>query len=198
MRLGKIVKSNSHIDYICQIYNPADVPVPPTNDDYAFGTFVAIPLTNQRQLVGVIYDTVLFNPEFGRIGPRLSPESDLAIFSPDYLSEKAILTGILTIGMFESNGQIFQGIPRLAATTNAEVETLCESEIRRFHQGNPSINLAYAPLLLNHSSPLAAQLLQRIVKTLADQIFADQNKLLSVLLSDLIWKSQVVPMGGVR
>lgn len=198
MRLGKIVKSNSHVDYICQIYNPADVPAPPRNEDYAFGTFVSIPLNLQRRLVGVIYDTVLFNPEFGRMGPRLSPESDLAIFSPDYLSEKAILTGVLTIGMVDASGQVFQGIPRLAATTNAEVETLDETEIRQFHQGNPSVNLAYAPTLLSHSSPLIAPLLRQIVETLAEQIFPDQNQLLSVLLSDLVWKSQVGQMGGVR
>ncbi len=198
MKLGKIVKSNSHIDYICQIYNPADVPEPPTNENYAFGTFVAMSLNNNLRLVGVIYDTVLFNPEFGRMGPRLSPESDLVIFSPDYLSEKAVLTGVLTIGMIETDGQVFQGVPRLAATTNAEVETIGLNEIRNFHQGNPSVNLAYAPLLLSHPSPLAAHLLQKIVKNLAENIFPEHNKVLSVLLNDLVWKSQVMPLGGVR
>ena len=197
MRLGKIVKSNSHIDYICQIYNPADIPVPPTNDDYAFGTFVSISLNNQRRLVGIIYDTVLFNPEFGRMGPRLSTETDLAIFSPDYLSEKAILTGILTLGMIEANGQVFQGIPRLAAATDAEVETIADDAVRIFHLGNPTINLSYAPLLLNHSSPLAGQLLQKIIKTLAERIFPEHNILLSVVTNDLSWKSQIMPMGGV-
>jgi hypothetical protein len=198
MRLGKIVKSNSHIDYICQIYNQADIPIPPTIEDYAFGTFVAMPLNNHRRLIGIIYDTVLFNPEFGRIGPRLSPETDLAIFSPDYLSEKAVLTGILTIGMFETNGHVIQGIPRIAATTNTEVETIIEEEIRQFHLRDQLINLSYAPILLNHSSSLAPQLLQKIVKTLADSIFPDQSRLLNVLLSDLTWKSQIMPMGGVR
>ena len=37
----------------------------------------------------MIYNTILMNPEFGSLGPRLSPKSELEIFSPDYLNEKA-------------------------------------------------------------------------------------------------------------
>ena len=88
MLIGKIIKSNSHTDYICQVYGHSEVEVTPTADDYAFGTFVRTAQEDDRWLVGIIYDTVLFNPEFGRLGPRLSPEAELSIFSPDYLNEK--------------------------------------------------------------------------------------------------------------
>ena len=44
MRLGKIVKSNSHNDYVCQIDGPGDVPAHPAAEDYAFGTFARIEL----------------------------------------------------------------------------------------------------------------------------------------------------------
>jgi hypothetical protein len=197
MQLGKIVKSNSHIDYICQIYNPNDVPLPPTNEDYAFGTFVKIPISSKQQLVGVVYDTVLFNPEFGRIGPRLFPESDLAVFTPDLLNEKAILIGILTVGMFDNGGNVFQGVPRLSSTTDAIVEKMIDTEIREFHCGNSTLRIGYIPLLLSHSSPLTSLLLQKIVSILVD-LFPDQNNLLSVLQNDLAWKSQVTPLGGAR
>ena len=197
MQLGKIVKSNSHIDYICQIYNPYEVPQAPNSEDYAFGTFIRMDLGDQRQLVGVVYDTVLFNPDFGRQGPRLSPETELAIFSPDYLGERAVLVGILTIGMIYSNGRITQGVPLLAATADVIVERIDEDAIRSFHQGNPSLKIGYSSLLLSHSSPLAIHLLQTITRRLAE-IFPDQVDLLSVLSSDLEWKSQIAPMGGVR
>ena len=89
VRLGKLIKSNSHIDYVCQIYGPGEVEAPPAPADYAFGTFVSIPLDNAaNDLIGLIYDTQLFNPDFGNLGPRLSPVPDLAAFSPDYLAEK--------------------------------------------------------------------------------------------------------------
>jgi hypothetical protein len=197
MQLGKIVKSNSHIDYICQIYNLKDVPLPPTIEDYAFGTFVKIPITNEQQLIGVVYDTVLFNPDFGRIGPRLSPETDLAIFTPDYLNEKVILIGILTVGMLDKDGNIIQGVPRLSSTTDAIVEKMIDTEIRQFHDGNPTLRLGYISLLLSHSSSLTTHLLQKIVYNLID-LFPDQNNLLSVLQNDLAWKSQITPLGGSR
>ena len=197
MQLGKIVKSNSHIDYICQIYNPNDVPISPTNEDYAFGTFVKIPINGKQQLVGVVYDTVLFNPDFGRIGPRLFPEADLAVFTPDLLNEKATLIGILTVGMLETGGNIIQGVPRLSSTTDAIVEKMMDTEIRQFHYGSPTLRLGYISLLLRHSSPLTMHLLQKIVCTLID-LFPEQINLLSVLQNDLAWKSQIASLGGAQ
>jgi hypothetical protein len=38
--IGKLIKSNSHTDYICQICGPGEVKTPPAPANYAFGTFV--------------------------------------------------------------------------------------------------------------------------------------------------------------
>ena len=48
--LGKIAKSNSHTDYVCQVYGPGEVETPPIPADYAFGTFVRIPLDGSAQV----------------------------------------------------------------------------------------------------------------------------------------------------
>ena len=82
---------------------------PPARENYAFGTFVRVELGNDRWLVGLVYDTMLFNPGFGRLGPRLSPEPELAVFSPDYLNEKATLVGITAVGMMDAAGNVGQG-----------------------------------------------------------------------------------------
>jgi len=145
MPLGKIIKSNTHTDYICQVYSPGEVETPPAPEDYAF---VRVEMGNDRWLVGIIYDTMLFNPDFGRLGPRLSPEPELAVFSPDYLNEKATLVGIAAVGMMDVAGNVVQGVPPLAANTDALVERMPDEQIRTFHQGNPIPQLAYAPLLL--------------------------------------------------
>ncbi|MFO7635415.1 MAG: hypothetical protein R6W76_22915, partial [Caldilinea sp.] len=75
--IGKIVKSNSHIDYVCQVYGFGETPQPPAPEDYSFGAFVAAELEQDggagATLVGLIYNTLLMNPEFGSLGPRLSP-----------------------------------------------------------------------------------------------------------------------------
>ena len=195
--LGKIIKSNSHTDYVCQIYGPGEVARPPAREDYAFGTFVRVELGDDGWLVGIIYDTMLFNPDFGRLGPRLSPEPELAVFSPDYLNEKATLIGIAAVGTMSRVGNVMQGVPSLAASTDALVEPLTDEQIRTFHQGSPIPQLAYAPLLLAQGSPLALSLL-RAVTTAVMRLFPDQAALLSVLRDDLEWKAQIAPLGGAR
>jgi hypothetical protein len=93
--IGKIVKSNSHVDYVCQVFGPGEVDVVPAPTEYTFGTFVAVDLDEGAgSLVGIIYNTLLTNPEYGSFGPRLSPRSEVEIFSPDYLAETATLLGV--------------------------------------------------------------------------------------------------------
>jgi len=195
--IGKIIKSNSHTDYICQIYGPGEVETPPTREEYAFGAFVRVELDGSRWLVGLIYDTLLFNPDFGRLGPRLSPEPELAVFSPDYLNEKATLVGIATVGMMDAAGEVIQGVPPLAASSDALVERMSDDQVRAFHQSNPIPQLAYAPLLLAQGSPLALPLLRAVITRLTG-LFPDRAALLTVLQDDLAWKAQVGPLGGVR
>lgn len=197
MILGKIVRSNSHTDYVCQVYSPGEVEQPPAPADYSFGTFVRIALQTRPQswLVGLVYDTILLNPDFGSLGPRLSPQTELAVFSPDYLQEKATLLGITAVGTLPESGPVTQGVPALAALTDAPVEKLAEAQIKIFHQGNPSVRLAYMPLLMSQGSPLTLYLLRGIIAHLR-QLFPEQAGSLAVLQRELVWQSQVAPFGG--
>lgn len=197
MILGKIAKSNSHTDYVCQIFGPRERAKPPAPADYARGTFVRVPIAGtDLALVGLIYDTQLLNPEFGRLGPRLSGEAELAIFSPDYLNEKVTLVGILAIGSIGGDNRCTHGVPRLAATTDALVERLDDAAVWQFHAGNPSLHIDYLPQLLARNNPLILSLLREVMdylKTLAPE---SQRPLLDVLCDDLTWRTQVGPMGG--
>ena len=40
--IGKIVSSNSHIDYVCQVFGRGEIATLPVADDYTFGSFVSI------------------------------------------------------------------------------------------------------------------------------------------------------------
>src|SRR5258706_11877220 len=152
MIIGKIVKSSSHINYVCQIYGPLEIEVPPDVAAYAFGHFVRVAvhsrlsdLSRKRQAkdqsldeesscytVGVIYDTQLLNPTFGSLGPRLSTETQVELFSPDYLTEKAVLVHLVLLGMVEqhrsSSGplkiHIVHGIPSFPLEFHSSVETM--------------------------------------------------------------------------
>ena len=193
--LGKIVKTNAHYDYVGHIYGPGEINAPPQPNEYSLGTFVSIPVDTEQNIIGLIYDTILLNPEYGRFGPRLSPESDLAIFSPDYLQEKTTLIGILPIGLMQKVTDIQQGIPRLIAPTDAPIRPLPPQSIRQFHLPKNCFQLQYLPTLLTLNTPITLPLAQ-IVLTQLLTIFPEQQEKLQLLQQQLSWRSQIIPFGG--
>ncbi|MGD2161484.1 MAG: hypothetical protein PVI81_00015 [Anaerolineales bacterium] len=195
MLLGKIIQSSDHLEYLCQIYRADEVEHPPTPHDFAFGSFVALDLPGDSQMVGVIYNTQLFNPDFGRLGPRLSPQSDLEVFSPDYLQERATLVSIAALGTLKSDGSSNQSPPTLTPQPDALVHGLNEEQIRNFHLEKGRLQLAYAPLLLSRRLPVIPELLLLILDQLND-LFPDRSRLLSLLRDDLLWRARVTPVGG--
>jgi hypothetical protein len=197
--IGKVVKSNAHIDYICQVFNPGETDLMPEPTDYTFGTFVSLALENANgsadQLIGVIYNTLLLNPDFGNLGPRLSPRAELEIFTPDYLSETATLVGIMAVGWRDAGGHYHQGVPALSATVNNFVQRLDEPEVQAFHcdeEGKPC--LRYAPILMGQNNPLAPQLLMTIIDRL-QMLFPASRRQLVVMRNNLAWKNIVQPAG---
>ena len=200
IRIGKIVKSNTHVDYVCQIDAPGETDGQlPEPTDYSFGTFAAIQLENGNQLVGVIYNTLLVNPDFGNMGPRLSPSAELEVFAPDYLAETATLVGLIAVGWIDRSdnplGEHHQGVPVLAGTVNNAVYRLDDEALRAFHctpDGRP--RLTYMPLLLAQNNPLVPTLLLNILDTLGE-LFPAQRDSLGVMRNNLAWKSIVQPTG---
>jgi len=197
--IGKIVKSNSHVDYVCQVFGYGEIAPAPEPASYAFGAFVAIPLEGNSapagRLVGLIYNTLLLNPEFGSLGPRLSPRSEVEIFTPDYLAETATLVGVFAVGWVDANGAVQQGVPSFAATVNCPVQRMNVDAVRAFHrdpQGLPS--LRYASLLLGQNNPLVPPLLINVIDQLTALFPASQNQL-AVMRNNLAWKSIVQPAG---
>lgn len=195
--IGKIVNSNSHTDYICQVYGSGEIDNPPAPADYGFGTFVLMPLSEEAGIVGVVYDTKLFNPDFGNLGPRLSSEPDLEIFSPDYLAEKMTLVGIKTLGVLDSNGDAKQGIPPLSVPGDSVVMKMALEEVKTFHLNSQEmLQIEYAPLLLDRANPHARHLLLGIIDNLRI-IFPEHEKKLSVLYQEWSWQARIKPVGGL-
>ncbi len=210
-QIGVIVNSNSHIDYVCQVFGPFEREQRPAPDAYAFGAFVAIGLpTGHRpdgeadvaayddsraaELVGVVYNTLLVNPNFGNLGPRLSSRTEQAVFTPDLIDETATLVGVLALGWQDANGPQ-QGTPRLAAEVNAAVRRLSDEEVRQFHRdahGRPS--LRYAATLLAQNNPLVPALLLEIIDALGG-LFPQEQAILRVMRDNVAWKSMVRPAG---
>ncbi len=194
MFIGKIISSSSHVDYLCQVYGPGEAERVPEPHDYGFGTLVAVELADGGYLVGAIYNTTLMNPEFGNLGPRLSPREELAVFSPDYLAEKATLVNVVILGAVERGGAVHQGVPVVAASTDARVRRLEREEIIAFHQTEDGLRLAYLPMLATMTHPLAPHLMAQLIATLSE-LFPQEAQRLAILAGNLAWKSRVEPVG---
>ena len=190
MIIGRVVKSNSHVDYVCHIFGPGELPETPRPRDHALGHFVRIPIAGEEQsIVGLIYDTILLNPEFGNLGPRLSPEPELEVFSPDYLNEKAVLVGIVAVGSMGPGGSS-HAVPAMAPVVGAETHVLTDEEVAAFHLEQGRLRLGYLPRLMTLDSPVLTELLVRIASDLEKQ-FPDQAQVLAVWRNNLSWKLRV-------
>lgn len=231
MVIGKIVKSSSHINYSCQISGPLEVEVLPDPADYAFGRFVRVAVRSRLSnvlcigqdadphskdepycyMVGVIYDSMLLNPSFGFIGPRLSTETQVELFSPDYLSEQAVLVHVIMLGMMEHHGSsrsplklhIVHGIPSFPLALNSSVEAMTDEDVHRFHlfddQGHSEkqhayLHLGYLPHLLAQQNSLMPLVILRIIDQL-EQLFPHHLTLLSILKRNFAWRLKVQTTG---
>jgi hypothetical protein len=195
MLIAKIVKSNSHIDYIGRVIDALDSSSPPSADDYCFAQFVSLPIDENQEIIGVIYNSILINPEYSNFGPRLSPKPELHSFSPDYLNEQGQLIGILLLGMHE-NGQTLQGVPRRIVPAGQDVRKMSRDEVIKFHTDEQgSLQIHYYSQIIAHAGLFAVPLIEEIVTQLSQNANSDDKNRLSVLKKALAWQRTV---GGMR
>lgn len=196
MKIAKIVKSNSHVDYIGRVIDSLDVAEPPTAEDYGFAQFVSLPLENGEEVAGVIYNSILVNPEYANYGPRLSPKPELGGFSPDYLNEQGLLIGILLLGTTDKNGKVVHGVPRRVVPAGQDVYKIEPGEVRRFHSDeNECLQIHYYSQIVAHAGLFASPLLEAIIEQLSLDCSDEDKKRLGVLKQSLAWQRT---MGGMR
>src|SRR6188768_3364712 len=152
MKIARIVSSNSHIDYIARVIDSLDAAEPPAADDFGFAQFVRLPIDDGAEIVGVIYDSMLVNPDYSNFGPRLSPKPELGSFSPDYLNEQGVLIGILLLGSKEKDGRITHGVPRRVVPAGQDVLKIDAGDTRKFHSDeNDCLQIHYYSQVVAHA-----------------------------------------------
>ena len=231
MNIGKIVKSDSHINYVCQIHGPLEFDQQPDPADYAFGRFVRIAIHSeqsddhdvslqltpgrhsgsQKYAVGVIYDTILVNPAFGSLGPRLSNETQVELFSPDYISENAVIIYVMVLGMIEQRltpgGEreilsVMHGVPLLSLELGSVVETMTDDEVCVFHYfSDPEpttkgqyLHMGYLPHIIAQRSSLLPMVTLQIIDQL-ERLFPQNLALLSIVKRNFAWRLKVETTG---
>lgn len=194
-KIAKIVKSNSHVDYVGRIIDALDVDAPPASSDYGFAQFVSMPL-DETQVIGVIYNSQLANPEYGNYGPRLSPLADLSVLSPDYLNEQGLLIGILLLGWRDPEGVNHQGVPRRVIPVNQDIYRMEEGAVQKFHtDADGRLHLHYYSQVITHAGPFSISLIEAILEQLEPTCAPEERQRLCVLKQTLVWQRTV---GGMR
>ncbi len=207
MRLGKVVKSNSHCDYVVQLDDAMDSDQPPQPDDYGFGTFVrlhggtTVEYCDRHWAVGLVYNTQLINPAFMNLGPRLSSEPD-PIFTPDLIVEVRTLLSTVLIGVLNSDdaGNVYgiHGIPPVVVPVNTPVYKMTEAEIHHFHlKPDQRPQFTYYSHLLKSGGSFASELTQQVLAQLVGSNLFDgtDQRALEILRKELSWKHT---MGAMR
>ena len=245
--IGKIVRSESHVRYTCQVSGQGEVARPPSPADYAFGSFVRMPVRGMQPertgaslaalpppdtllapptadalastafgvsggpsatyAVGLIYDTILLNPDFGALGPRLSNDAQVELFSPDYLSEKAVIVSILLLGTMArgANGtwRVQHGVPPIAPDLGTEVMPLDDAQLRAFHSfadfGEPGglrpyLHMGYLPHAIAQDHALLPLAMLRTIERL-EGLFPENAALLSIVKRNFAWRLKVQSAG---
>ena len=195
-KIAKIVKSNSHVDYVGRVIDRLDVDAPPKDVDYGFAQFVSLPVAENFDVVGVVYNTLLVNPEYGQFGPRLSPAADLAILSPDYLNEQGVLIGILLLGWREGGRPAQMSVPRRVIPVGQDVYRLTEAQAGEFHRdAEGRVGLHYYSQIVAHAGAFAVPLVEAILEQLDAVCTPEERQRFCVLKRSLAWQRT---LGGVR
>ena len=194
LKLAKIVKSNSHVDYVGRVIDALEADEPPSASDYGFAQFVSVPL-GETEVVGVIYNSMLANPDYGNFGPRLSPVADLSVLSPDYLNEQGLLVGILLLGWREG-GASYHAVPRRVVPVNQEVYRMPDEDVASFHRdAGGRVRLHYFSQVVTHAGPFAGPLVEAVIEQLEPALETAERQRLCVLKQTLVWQRTV---GGMR
>ena len=196
MKIARIVSSNSHIDYVARIIDALDVTAPPSAEDFGFAQFVKLPLEDETQMVGVIYNSMLVNPEYSNFGPRLSPKPELGSFSPDYLNEQGFLIGVLLLGAIDNRQKITHGVPRRVVPAGQDVYKIEADEVKKFHADEGDcLQIHYYSQIVAHAGLFAVPLLESIIEELSLDCSDSDKQRLGVLKQTLTWQRT---LGGMR
>lgn len=198
LALGRIVSSNSHMDYTVEIHDGHIRDREPKPHEYGFGQPVFVETTidgTEHAVMGVIYDTQLVDPDQGRSVPRLA-QDDQRQFTPGYVEEQTTFAGIALLGTAEvaADGSIRDsdhGMPPWTLSVEDTVRRCPDAVTADFHTGgNGNLRMAYWDRLLDVAGPFGAEVTLAMVERLRDALSdPDSQRVLDVIEQNVRWQS---------
>jgi hypothetical protein len=189
IKLGKVVKSNSHCDYIVQVDDEMEVTMPPDPDDYGFGSFVKLETPDRHWAIGLIYNSQLFNPAYLNTGPRLVSQPD-PFFTPDLIRETHTLLWTILIGTLDTERTHgCQGIPTVVVPVNTSVYCMSATEVHAFHRNeDQQSQFCYYSHLMRSAGNFASELVEQVLTQVSGLFEGNDRRALEILRKELSWK----------
>lgn len=198
VRIGSIVSSNSHLDYVVEIFKERDCDRPPELHEREFGQPVFIKKVidgTEHAVMGVIYDTKLVDPDQGRTGPRLAQDNQ-AQFTPGYIEERTTLAGVALLGtaVISDGRTITDPTHRMPRWTLEVDDTVyqCPDEVTvSFHTVDEQIQLAYLDRLVDIAGDLGAEVIVTLIDRLRQMLPEDDpnQRVLDVVEQNIEWQA---------
>ena len=199
VRIGSIVSSNSHLDYVVEVYKERDCERPPELHEREFGQPAFIKKTvdgTEHAVMGVIYDTQLVDPDQGRTGPRLA-QDDQAQFTPGYIEERTTLAGVALLGtaIITDDRTITNPTHQMPRWTLEVDDTVfhCPDDITRsFHTIDDQIQLAYIDRLVDIAGDLGSEVIVTLIDRLRRVLPEDDpnQRVLDVVEQNVQWQAR--------
>jgi hypothetical protein len=198
VRIGSVVSSNSHLDYVVEVYKERDCDRPPELHEREFGQPVFIKKVvdgTERAIMGVIYDTQLVDPDQGRTGPRLA-QDDQAQFTPGYIEERTTLAGVALLGTATINeARAIENpthrMPRWTLEVDDTVYQCPDQVTVDFHTVEDQIQLAYLDRLVDIAGDLGAEVVIALIDRLRGMLPEDDpnRRVLDVVEQNVQWQA---------
>ena len=198
VQIGSIVSSNSHLDYVVEVYKERDCERPPKLSEREFGQPVFIKKTidgTEYAVMGIIYNTQLVDPDQGRTGPRLA-QDDQAQFTPGYIEERTTLAGVALLGTarITENRSITEPTHRMPRWTLEVDDTVyhCPDELTgAFHTVDGQVQMSYVDRLLDIAGDLGAEVITALINRLRHVLPDDDSnqRVLDVVEQNVEWQA---------
>ena len=199
VRVGSIVSSNSHLDYVVEVFKERDCDRPPELHEREFGQPVFIKKTingTEHAVMGVIYDTQLVDPDQGRTGPRLA-QDDQAQFTPGYIEERTTLAGVALLGTatITDDRAIADPSHQMPRWTLEVEDTVfhCPDELTaQFHTDDGQLQLAYIDRLVDIAGDLGEEVIVALINRLRSTLPEDDTsqRVLDVVEQNIQWQAR--------
>ncbi len=199
VRIGSVISSNSHLDYVVEVFKERDCDRPPELHEREFGQPVFIKKTingTEHTVMGVIYDTQLVDPDQGRTGPRLA-QDDQAQFTPGYIEERTTLAGVALLGtaVITEDRTIAEPTHQMPRWTLEVDDTVfhCPDELTiDFHTVDNQIQLAYIDRLVDIAGDLGAEVIIALIDRLRRMLPDDDQsqRVLDVVEQNIQWQAR--------